>query len=208
MSSLLRQFVSASLLALPFVALPAHAQAPMGAERNFYFALFGGLTGGGDKLAEVVYSNGDREAIRAGGLAHLAAGVVWQPTQTPVSLQATIGWHADSINARNGDVKFTRLPFEVLGYWHGAPNLRLGGGARFVRDARLESDVGGFTDTVKFKDSTGYVLEAGLRLGPRGWVNLRYTDEEYEAESLNNVFIVPTGKTSARSFGINLVWTF
>lgn len=195
--------------ALATAAAPALAQ-PFGSvpERNFYFALMGGLTGGGDKLAEVRYSNGDRESIRAGGLGQLAAGVVWQPTATPLSLQATVGWHFDNISARNGDITFSRMPIEVLGYFTAVPNWRFGGGARFVRDARLETDIDGFSDTVRYKDSTGLVLEAGYRIAPRGWLNLRYTDEEYEAESFNGFNVVPTGSTSARSVGINLVWLF
>jgi hypothetical protein len=116
--------LSAATLAatLATAALPALAQPVAAPERNFYFALFGGITGGGDKLAEVRYNNGDREAIRAGGLGHLAAGVVWQPTATPLSVQATVGWHFDNISARNGDITFSRVPIEVLGYFTGVPN--------------------------------------------------------------------------------------
>lgn len=196
-------------VALAGAVLPAAAQ-PFGAppERNFYFGLMGGITGGGDKLAEVRYSNGDRESVRAGGLAHIAAGVVWQPVLAPLSVQATIGWHVDGITADNGDITFGRVPIEVLGYFTGVPNWRFGAGARFVRNAELEADVDGFVDTVTYKDATGLVLEAGYRIAPRGWLNLRYTDEQYEPERFNGAAIVPTGKTSARSVGLNLLWLF
>ena len=206
--SALSNVLFATGIALTAIAAPASAQAPAVDDRNFYFALFGGATGGGDRLAEVNYSNGDRESIRAGGLVHLAAGVVWQSPQLPLSVQATVGWHADAISARNGDVTFYRWPIEVLGYWHGVPNWRLGAGARFVNGAKLESDVNGFTDTVTFKDTTGFVIEAGCRLGLRGWINLRYIDESYEAESFNSFIVTPTGKSSARSAGVNVVWMF
>jgi hypothetical protein len=202
-------FATVLSVALAGAALPAAAQ-PFGApaERNFYFGLMGGITGGGDKLAEVRYSNGDRESVRAGGLAHIAAGVVWQPVLAPLSVQATIGWHVDGITADNGDITFSRVPIEVLGYFTGVPNWRFGAGARFVRNAELEADVDGFVDTVTYKDATGLVLEAGYRIAPRGWLNLRYTDEQYEPERFNGAAIVPTGKTSARSVGLNLVWLF
>lgn len=213
----LRAAVAACLAALGLgaTALDASAQAYGGpapgfapAQRDFYFVLSGGLTGGGDKLAEVRYSNGDREAIRAGGLFQLNAGLLWQPALAPVSVQATIGWHADSIDASNGDVVFSRVPVEVLGYFTGVPRWRFGGGARFVRDARLETDVDGFSDTLRFRDSTGLVLEAGYQIAPRGWLNVRFTDEEYEAQSFNGLRVVPTGTTSARSVGVNLLWMF
>jgi hypothetical protein len=208
MRALSNVLFAAAISVAAAAAAPASAQSPAVDDRNFYFALFGGVTGGGDRIAEVNYSNGDRESIRAGGLVHLAAGVVWQSPQLPLSVQATVGWHADSISARNGDVTFYRWPIEVLGYWHGVPNWRLGGGARFVNGAKLESDVNGFSDTVSFKDTTGFVIEAGYRLGLRGWINLRYIDESYEAESFNGFIVTPTGKSSARSAGVNLVWMF
>jgi hypothetical protein len=173
-------------------------------ERNFYFALLAGLTGGGDTLAEVRFTNGDSEKIRGGGLLHLGAGVLWQPAQIPFAVQATVGYHVDDVTAENGDITFSRLPLEVIGYYTGIPKWRFGIGPRFVNDARLKINVAG-TDTVKFKDTTGLVVEAGYLVTPRFSVNLRYTDEEYEAQSVNGLSVMSTGRTSGRSVGLNLV---
>jgi Outer membrane protein beta-barrel domain len=177
-------------------------------EQNFYFGLFGGLTGGGDKLATVRFNDGSTESINAGGLVHLGLGIVWQPALSPMSVQATIGWHGDTISADNGDLRFTRVPIELLGYIHPAPHWRFGGGVRWVTSPELKADVDGFDDSVRFKDTTGAVVEAGYRIGGRTWLNLRYTVEDYEAESVNGVAVVPTGKSSARSIGLNVMFLF
>lgn len=202
-----RGLLGAGLALLACAAQPAAAQMPP-PQRNFYFALMGGLTGGGDELARVRFSDGYTESIRAGGLLHLNAGLIWQSPLVPVSMQATIGWHGDSINASNGDITFTRYPVEVLGFWHGAPNWRFGGGARFVNGAKFESDVNGFSDTVRYKDTVGLVVEGGFRVFPGGWLNLRYTDESYEPQSINGVNVIAGGKVSGRSVGLNFLFAF
>jgi hypothetical protein len=128
--------------------------------------------------------------------------------QTPLALQATIGWQGDSVSASNGDVTFTRYPIELLGFYHGIPNWRIGAGARFINGAKFESDVNGFSDSVTYKDTVGLVLETGFRIFPGGWLNLRYTDESYEPESINGVNVIASGKVSGRAIGMNLLWTF
>jgi hypothetical protein len=208
MTRFLSRVLCTGVAALSFAAIPAAAQVPPPPPRSVYFALFGGITGGGDELARVRFSDGYTESIDAGGLVHLAVGLVWHMPNAPLALQTTIGWHADSVNATNGDVTFTRYPLEVLGFWHAAPYWRLGGGARFVNGAKFESDVNGFSDTVRYKDTVGLVLETGFRVFPGGWLNLRYTDEDYEPESINGVNVVASDKVSGHSVGLNLLWTF
>jgi hypothetical protein len=184
-------------------------------QRNFFFVLYGGLTFGGDELAEAqvttlppyggAYTYTD--TVRAGGLVQFGAGVLWQPSDVPLAVQATVGYHADSINADNGDISFTRVPFEALAFYTGVPRWRFGGGARFVRNAELEYDFGR-RDVFRFKDTTGVVLEAGYEVAPRFWINLRYVDEDYEVRSLNGAEVIALGKSSGRSGGINLTVAF
>jgi hypothetical protein len=208
MSRSFPQLLCAGVAALCFVTLPAAAQKVPPPQRSVYVALFGGLSGGGDELARVRFADGYSESIDAGGLFHLAAGVVIKPPQSPLALQATIGWQSDSVSASNGDVTFTRYPIELLGFWHGIPGWRLGGGARFVNGAEFESDVNGFSDTVTYKDTVGLVLETGFNIFPGGWLNLRYVDEDYEPESINGANVIASGKVSGRAIGLNLLWTF
>lgn len=195
--------------------MPAPPGPLMQPQRNFFFVVYGGLSTGGDELAEAqittlppyggVYTS--NEAIRAGGLVQFGAGLLWQPADAPLAVQATIGYQADSINADNGDIRFSRVPFEALAFYTGVPRWRFGGGARFVRSIDLEYNLGR-SDTFHFKDTNGVVLEAGYQVAPRFWINLRYVDEDYEVKSVNGIEVVPNGKFSGRAGGINVMYAF
>lgn len=182
-------------------------QSPYGAQpRNFYFGLLTGLTFGGESVATVDYTNGERRQVKAGELVHLGVGVVWEPQELPLALQATVGYHFGGAYASNGDVKFTRVPYEFIGYFTGIPNWRLGGGVRIINSPKLTDDVNG--NTIDFKKTNGTVLEAGYRMGRVGWLNLRYIDEDYEADRFNGTPVIATGKYAGQSVGINFVFTF
>jgi hypothetical protein len=197
--------------AQPATTVPGYAKP----QRSVFLVLYGGLTFGGDELAEAqvttlppyggAYTFTD--TVRAGGLFQFGAGVLWQPSDVPLAVQATVGYHADGISADNGDITFSRVPFEALAFYTGVPRWRFGGGARFVRNAELEYDFGR-RDVFRFKDTTGVVLEAGYEVAPRFWINLRYVDEDYEVRSLNGMEVIPLGKSSGRSGGINLTVAF
>jgi hypothetical protein len=194
-----RWALAAGLCAL---AGAAAAQTP---QQNFRFGLMAGITGGGDTLATVDFTNGDSENLKAGGLFNIAAGVVWQPAQIPFGGHLMAGYHVDDITADNGTLRFSRYPIEVMGFWNGAPPLRLGVGARFVTSPKVVIDIDGSTNTtVSYKDTIGTVLEVGYQPTPRFWVSLRGTFEEYEAKTQNllGATIVPTGKVSGNSIGL------
>jgi hypothetical protein len=189
-----------SLAAIVLLAAgDAYAQQP---QRNFRFGLMAGLTGGGDTLATVTFTNGDSENIKAGGLVHIAAGVVWQPPQIPFGGHLMVGYHIDDITASNGDLRFSRYPIEVLGYWTGAAPLRLGAGLRFVNSPKLAIDVPGSNANVTYKDTVGTVVEVGYQPAPNWWISLRGTFEDYEAKSFNGAAVVATGKSSGNSVGL------
>ncbi len=96
-----------------------------------------GVTGGGETLTTVQWADGGSAKIKSGGLIDFRAGMDYQLPNSPVSLQASVGYHFDRVNASNGNVQFVRFPFEALAYFQAAPNLRLGGGLRYINSAKL-----------------------------------------------------------------------
>lgn len=141
-----------------------------------------GLTGGGDKLATVQWSNGDTTNIKAGGLLDFRLGADVRLGDSPFSLVASVGWFSDSANGNNGSVRFERYPVELLGAWRLAEGYRLGVGVRNVGDGKLKgrgaaSNLG----TTTFKGEVGYVLEGEWLFGRNWGVALRYVGEEYKA---------------------------
>src|SRR3954469_24411906 len=88
------------------------------------------LTGGGKTLLKVEMEDGSTQRVSSGGLVQLFGGFEYQAAESPISFQATVGYHADSIGASNGDASFSRVPFELLAFWDTADNFRIGGGVR------------------------------------------------------------------------------
>jgi len=201
----------AAVVALALGALlgAANARAQMASAPNeFQLALTAGLTGGGDKLATATFSDGTTQSIRAGGLVQLGIGFLWQPVAAPVALQTTFNYHVDSVSAANGDLRFSRYPIEVLGYYTGLGSWRFGGGARFVLSPSLKVDVPNDNTTVDFEDAVGAVVEAGYRFGPSVVVNLRYTAERYKLKSIDGASVSAADSVSGESIGLNVVFSF
>jgi hypothetical protein len=156
-------------------------------EASVFHPLIGvGATFGGATLANVQYVNGSSCNIHAGGLADVYAGVEYRHGQK-VSVQATAGYHVDTCNGDNGSLRFARYPVELSAYYGFGEHWRAGGGVRFVMDPHISgSGVAGGAD-VKFRSTTGGVIEGEYLLTRGSWVQfgfkLRYVLERYQPEA-------------------------
>ena len=146
-----------------------------------------GFTGGGDRLATARFRDygyrysyyDDEESVRAGQLMQLNVGLEWRVAPA-LTMQGTIGYHWDGVDARNGDIDFTRYPLELLMHYQFAPQWRAGGGLRYTINPRLNgSGVARDLDTT-FKRSFGPVVE--VEFLPLNWlgVKLRGVVERYK----------------------------
>jgi hypothetical protein len=144
-----------------------------------------GLTGGGETLAHVQYTNGDSAKISSGGLIAFHTGVEVRFTDL-VSAQALIGYHVDRANASNGDVVFERVPLELLGHFRLTDWMRVGGGARYVTNARLRAtgEARNFLSDVKFKNNLGAVVEVEFFPVYSLGVKVRYVAERYKPKDI------------------------
>lgn len=175
----MRKILCAAVLGALSLTHVASAQ-----ERPLRFVVTGGLTFGGDTLITTNYTNGRSYDTKAGGLVQMGGGVLWQPSKLPLALQATINFHSDGTIARNGDSSFTRFPLELIGFYLPHQDWRIGAGVRYVMSPEAEAHQDGYADTkLEYKDTTGFVVEAGYQAFSNGWVSLRYVSEEYELES-------------------------
>ena len=175
----------ALVLALAIASLNlAHAQS-VALEPQLRFLLGGGLTFGGDKLITVEYENGVDMDVRAGGMLAFNTGVDYRINDA-FSMQATVGYHVDNTSATNADARFTRMPVEVLAYYHLSPQWRVGAGARYVSKPKLKiSGVIGNGD-VTFDNTMGGVVEAEYLLGQHFGFKLRYVRETYEKKPFSD----------------------
>lgn len=160
------------------VAAPAVQYEPVGA-KPLRFVLGIGATFGGDKLATAYYDDGDEVDLKAGDLVALVAGVDYRINQE-FSVQGTVGYHVDRAGADNGDMRFERIPFELLGYYHVNDKVRVGGGLRYVTGVKFRSSGAGDIGDYKFKDTTSAVAEIEYLFSPRMGLKLRYANDEFK----------------------------
>lgn len=148
-------------------------------ERPFKFVLGAGLTGGGATLANVTYTNGDTDNIKAGGLVMLYGGVETRVGDL-VRLQATFGYHIDDTNASNGRVRFSRYPIDVLALYPVSDKVRLGAGAQFVQNPKLKGSGVASGVNQEYKSTVGFILEGEYLFTPAIGLKLRGVSEKYE----------------------------
>ncbi|WP_148415288.1 hypothetical protein [Noviherbaspirillum massiliense] len=199
--------LAGTALAAPFLA---HAADP---NPGVHFILTGGLTDGGDTILTARYRNGYSDNIKSGGLVQLGAGVLVQMKDVPLATSFTVNYHVDDASARNGSLRFERVPLELLAFYTGVERWRFGGGVRFVQSPKATSDVDDEKETLKFKNTTGAVLEAGFGITPSAWINVRYVSEKYRPKrftAANGVTTDVSGEPSidGSHFGVNFLYQF
>ena len=140
-----------------------------------------GLTVGGDDLVTVEYTDGSSDEITAGALIDMKLGAIYKLANSPISIQTSIGYHFDRVDAENGDLSFNRIPVELLGF-HNVEKHRIGAGFSYHLDPEIEIDALGSKVTGKLENALGLVVEYGYSFQKNFIMGLRYVDIEYEAE--------------------------
>lgn len=151
---------------------------------NFVGSL--GLTFGGDELIEVEveddFFGDDDEDVRAGESVVFAVGAAYQFYNSPLQLQATLGYHTDGIFADNGDTEFSRKPLELLAFYS-IDRHRIGVGVTRHLDPEFDVDIDFLPeDRVKFDDATGFVVQYDFRVTAFFALGARFTSIEYQPE--------------------------
>ncbi len=141
------------------------------------------LTGGGKTLVTVKYTDGSTQKIRSGGFVHLFGGAEYETDQFAV--QGNIGYHVDDTTAKDGSIKFSRWPVELIGLWKLDANIRLGGGLRKATGAKVTSSgAASSLGSQKFDSKVGLVLQGEYLFMPNAGVLLRVVNESYEVAGI------------------------
>jgi hypothetical protein len=146
--------------------------------------LVGGITQGGDTLAEVGISGSSDEKIKAGQLLLAGVGLNYRGEHQPMSYQINAGYHWDSVTVKNGEVTIDRIALDVLAYWEFHERHRIGVGALYHLNPTLEIDLDfAPSEKAEFDSSLGAVVEYGFRfVGTGAVVSLRYASIEYSMD--------------------------
>lgn len=146
-----------------------------------HFFLGFGAGAGGDDLITATTTKGDTETISAGNGVTFAAGVDYRINPS-FSLLASIAYQTDRRKATNGTLEFSRVPVELLAFWHPSANWRIGGGLRYVSNAKLTGSGVVSMPDIDFDSSTSGVIEAEYLMGPHFGFQLRYVHDSYKVD--------------------------
>ena len=148
------------------------------AENNVNLFVSGGLTTGGDTLAET----NDGTKLKAGGLIYFAVGINLTISQK-LTIQSSLGYHFDSLDADNGYADYSRTFIEVLPFYKFSDTFRVGLGVSYIMSPEYDSS----WNNVKFANTTSPILELNWRGATDSiWWGLRYLSTDLEVEKINN----------------------
>ena len=149
------------------------------ASKPLRFVAGAGLTYGGERIVTAHYTDGDQIDIDGGGSVALLVGLDYR-VNAGFSVQGTVGYHVDNAPGRDGDIRFERVPLELLGYYHVNDKVRVGGGLRYVTAASLRTNGVADIGDYEFKDSTSPVAEIEYLYSPRLGFKLRYVNDKFK----------------------------
>lgn len=171
-----RAAAAALLLAAPLAAqTPATPAKAEPAPWKFGWVLDMTFEVGGDEVAEVIFTNGDKQSLTTGDGGTFSAGMEFHPSAMPkLGLRTLVGLKFSTSAAENVDIMFTRFPIEVVASYAVTPDWRIGAGV--THHANINLDFDGLAQNAKFDPATGATLEVGWK-----WAALTYTSMEYRS---------------------------
>ncbi|MBD1567571.1 outer membrane beta-barrel protein [Vibrio sp. S12_S33] len=159
---------------------------------------------GGDELFQGIYNSGESDEINANDGLSIFGGIDYQ-FSNQFFIRGTIGYKSESIDASNGEVTFSKVPFE-LSLFRNFENHKLGAGVTYHTGVELECSVAGLCNsTVDFKDAAGFIAQYEYAFAPlvigRFSVGAKYTYINYKLDSNNTEF-------DGSGFDIHLAYMF
>lgn len=165
-----------------------------------------GMDFGGDKLVDVVYTDGSRSDIEAGRGVIINGGLIIDLSQTQphtFETQMTFGWKFTSTKqAANGEVSFYRWPVELLSFYRNTDKkFRVGAGITYQFGNELKGTKEAAAASTTFNNATGWIVEAGYFVGAENNLvfSVRHTAISYQP-------VNSTASVSAASTGFGMTY--
>ena len=159
-----------------------------------------GYDTGGDTLVTVIFTNGDRENIKANQGLFLGGGVSIVTDDKAIETEISLSYKVDDITASNGDVTWSRWPLDALVFYRW-DKVRVGGGLTDHFGPKLSGSgvISGLN--VSFKTSLGAILQADWRITDKMNLGARYTMLDYDLKNTNT-------KVKSNGLGIEFSGSF
>lgn len=142
--------------------------------------VIGGAAFGGDDLVETTSSD-----LSAGGLIYFGGGVLYEPDNSDLMYQFSIGYKFDSIefSGPSGESSVNVMPLDAVAFYRVDDKMQVGAGLAYYLSPEWElcfDAIGCATET--FDDALGFVLEFRGELANENFWGIRYSNVEYESD--------------------------
>ena len=162
--------------------------------KGFSVSLGGALELGGDKVAQVYFTNGDDQSVNAGQGGSILAALDYSFNKT-IGLRAVVGYKYVTTAATNANITLTRFPIRLSALVHLAPKWWASVG--YATQQRIVFKGDGFLDNFKLLTSGGPHIELGYNQLFLSYTGMKYTDNRngvYDASCFGLGFLFPLKK--------------
>lgn len=177
-----------ALLSLLFLTAFCHSSA-QGNEKKappVRVLLRGVFEFGGDEVAKIYFTNGEKQSVKAGqGVALAVGGELRVPGIKKLLLHATVGYKYVTTQADNVHIRMTRVPLQATANWMVTDKLRLGAGMVSHRAIRFKAD--GIGQDISFAAANGPTFEAAYRGIGLSYTAMTYKDQDNYTYSANAI---------------------
>lgn len=177
-----------TLLLLLFVTSFCHLYAQVKEKKvsPVRFLIKGAFEFGGDAVADVYFTNGEKQSVRAGQGVSIAVGGEFQlPRVEKLLLHATVGFKYVTTQADNVNIRMTRVPILVTANWMATKKLRFGAGVATHQAIRFKAD--GLGEDITFAGATGPTFEVAYGVIGLTYTPMTYKDQDQHTYSANAI---------------------
>ena len=165
-----------------------------GSSQKLTVSLGGGLDFGGDKVAQVYFTNGADQSVNAGQGGSLYAALEYALHKS-FRIRTLAGFKYVTTAADNANIRLTRFPLQVSGILNLNKDWYLSAGLATQQGIRFKGD--GFLDDLKLTTKGGPVFGLGYNSFFLTYTGMKYKDNrqnEYDASSIGLGFLIPLKK--------------
>lgn len=156
--------------------LPLQAQNAAEPGASMQLLLGAALELGGDKVAEIFFTNGESQSVRAAqGITALAGGQLKFRKLDQLVLRGSLGIKYVTTAADNAHIRLRRFPLAASAGWMITPDLRLSAGVVTHRGIRFRAD--GIGDDLDFRPATAPAFEIAWKGLGFSFTPMTYADE-------------------------------
>ena len=190
----MRKIIGSFLLVSMLNCLFMESVSSQDSNQKLTFSLGGGIDFGGDKVAEVYFTNGADQSVNAGQGGSILAALDYAISKS-FRIRTMAGYKYVTTAANNANIRLTRFPIQLSGMVNLDKKWWLSAGFATQQGIKFKGD--GFLDDLNLTTKGGATFGLGYNTVFLSYTGMKYKDNlqyEYNASSFGLGFLLPLKK--------------